>query len=95
MEGWQKVLFAVLLSVLVTVGGSWVAWGRDSRSESKVIDLIETHSPYIKDQRLFERSLVEIRDLKDAVIKLTVTMEGFAIVLQHQLDNDHHDEDGR
>ena len=95
MEGLLQKLVIVLLSVVFTGAGAWLTWGREVRSESKVIDLIETHSPYLEDKKLVERSLVQLDKLTEAVVKLTITMEGFSVVLQHQLDQDHHDKDSR
>lgn len=91
MEGLLQKIVIALLSVVLTGAGAWLTWGREVRSESKVIDLIETHSPYLEDRKLFERSLVELEKLSEAVTKLTITMEGFSIVLQHELDG--HEED--
>ena len=93
MEGLLQKVVIALLSVVLTGAGAWLTWGREVRSESKVIDLIETHSPYIEDRKLFERSLVQLDELTEAVGELTITMKGFSIVLQHQLDQDHHDDE--
>jgi len=44
-------LVATLLTGGVSVGVSWVTWGQDAVDEDKVVSLILSHAPYVKDQK--------------------------------------------
>ena len=89
MEGLYQKFIIVLLSVVLTGAGAWLTWGREVRSESKVIDLIETHSPYLEDRKLFEKNLEESAELRRTLIDLAGAVRELTVKVDHVIQTHH------
>lgn len=63
---------SVLTGALITGAGTWLAWGSAVVTEPKVIELIETRSPYLEDRKVLLKQCDEIDELTKEVQELKV-----------------------
>lgn len=63
-NGWRHILTTALLSIVLTGGGAWFAWGRQTVSRTDVSEMIRTQDPYLADRET-------VRQLKASVDGLT------------------------
>jgi TolA-binding protein len=88
----SRVLLGVLLTALVTGAGAWVAWAAqvaEKPSTAEVVELIETRSPYIVDQKQLNEQTVRVRQLEQKLqeVQRDVTeVKTMLVALARQLD---------
>ena len=86
MEGYTKIVIAALLGVTLSGAGAWVTWGRNAIGEPKVIELIETQGPYVRDKRYLEskvdQAAEEIGDLRLEVSMMRTSLAEIATLLK-------------
>lgn len=82
----SKALTGVLLAALVSGAGVWVVWARQVTTESQVIELIETRSPYREDRKelayRMEEQTERSKDLEKSVRNIERELVEMKAVLQ-------------
>jgi uncharacterized protein HemX len=63
-NGSRHVLITALISIVLTGGTAWFAWGRQSVSRADVTEMIKTQDPYLADRQT-------VQQLKASVDRLT------------------------
>ncbi len=88
----SRMVIGALLTTLLLGTGAWVTWAQkvaQKPSEAKVIELIETHSPYNVDRRHIEDQSLHIGKLDESVQELTgdvIEVQTLLMGLSKQID---------
>ena len=82
------VVLGGLLGALLSGAGVWVTWGRSVVDEPKVIELIETRSPYVLDKRLLLDNGVKLKELEQAVRSLELEVRELKTLLHVMIEDE-------
>jgi hypothetical protein len=66
-NGWRHVLITALLSIVLTGGGAWFAWGRQTVSRIDVAEMIRTQDPYLADRETVRQLQLSVDRLMERV----------------------------
>jgi len=66
-NGWKSIIITALLSIVLTGGGAWFTWGRQSMSRTEVAEMIRTQDPYIADRQTVQQLISDVRELRQTV----------------------------
>ena len=88
MEGYVRLVIAALLGTLLTGAGTWVTWGRNIVDEPKVIELIETRSPYVQDRRYLEKTAETIEEVRLEVVEQGKDLAEIKAILKAYIESE-------
>lgn len=83
------ITLSVLMGALISGAGAWVTWGRSIVDEPKVIELIETRSPYLYDKKLLLERLHKLDSLEDSVDEVKGDIRELKVLIQRYLQENH------
>jgi len=81
------LVLAALLGAVVSGASAWISWGRNTVARAEVIELIETRSPYLRDQRAFNDAMEQIHMLADGQQVIREELAKLHVMVQHLEDN--------
>jgi len=79
-----RLLAAALVGIVVSGAGAWVTWGRSVRSEAEVIELIETHNPYLEDRKILFQGLEELSKIRLILDEQRMETVAIRVLLQER-----------
>lgn len=81
-------IIGALVVALLSGTGYWVTWGSELITEPKVIELIETRSPYLIDRKLLLDQKLRLEDLDKSLDELKLEVRELKTMLRLVLEVD-------